>query len=173
MAGEYKYWLCDFIIETDTYIDESQIGLMGMYSYEEIYQGGWMGFTNPVALNKDDQLPLLTYAATKLGFTDLFEYMLYPNICAINTFNCGLFKPEKSTIEAGTQVTVSLIMYNPFSAIKKFNPNININVENSSPKQVLQEINSYHGLMEYITDFSNYEWNEDMVRVASESYVFQ
>ena len=64
-------------------------------------------------------------------------------------------------------------MAGEFSAIKKFNPNININVENSSPKQVLQEINSYDGLMEYITDFSNYEWNEDMVRVASESYVFQ
>lgn len=89
-ACEYKDWACDFYVAIDKDIEAGSIVLGGNYG-----DFGWIGFTNPVAIEANQEIPLLG--------TVVVNDWTYAMIAGqVGSFACGV---AENCVEGGTDLS--------------------------------------------------------------------
>ncbi len=169
-AGKYSTWLGDFLIETDKDIGLGQLGLMGQLPNFSL--NGWISFANPVELKAGQSLPMLTTGFQMMGIGDIIKNMQYPNICELETFNCGVFRTKnEADYEAGlkgTTITVKLVLFDgehAFSILDKLQTEV---VESLGRPLTEQE-----ALAEIMNIDKYFEWGKTIHLVSKTIYNFE
>lgn len=108
----YKGWHCDYYVMVDKPIDAGTIFLGGNYG-----SFGWVGFTNPEAVDADVAIPLLgSVSESAWTYEDIVSF--------VGTFKCGVAEAIGHEGDlAGVTFTVMLRLTNPEDANEYYNVN--------------------------------------------------
>ncbi len=102
-VSEYRNWICDFVISCDKDVAEGELGLIGHY---DEFSPMWFGFVNPVAVNANDKVRMLSgIAGANFTYEDIVN--------GVKVFDCGVFRGNGTDPMKGKTITVSLCLFDP------------------------------------------------------------